>query len=58
MRTGRPGRNGCTTSSIGLVVAAVAESADLTLLHHDAGFEVIAARTALRTRWLAKPGTA
>ncbi|MEU5167693.1 hypothetical protein [Streptomyces mutomycini] len=40
------------------MVAAVAESADLTLLHHDAGFEVIAARTALRTRWLAKPGTA
>lgn len=43
---------------VDLVVAAVAELADLTLLHYDADFEVIAARTALRTRWLAKPGTA
>jgi predicted nucleic acid-binding protein len=34
-----------------LVVAATAELFDLTLLHHDRDFDVIAAVTGQPTRW-------
>lgn len=43
---------------VDLVVAAVAELSDLTLLHYDADFETIARHTHQRTRWLTEPGTA
>jgi predicted nucleic acid-binding protein len=43
---------------VDLVVAATAELSELTLLHYDRDFETIAKHSALRTKWLAEPGTA
>lgn len=41
-----------------LLVAATARHHGLAVLHYDEAFEVIAAHTDLRTRWLAEPGSA
>ncbi|MFE9995992.1 PIN domain nuclease [Streptomyces avermitilis] len=40
---------------VDLLVAATAELADLTLLHHDRDFETVARRTGQSTVWLAEP---
>jgi len=40
-----------------LLIAAAAESADVTLLHYDADFDVIAAITGQPTRWIAPRGS-
>ena len=40
-----------------LLIAAAAESADVTLLHYDADFDVIAAITGQSTRWIAPRGS-
>ncbi|MFJ9964151.1 PIN domain nuclease [Streptomyces avermitilis] len=40
---------------VDLLVAATAELAGLTLLHHDRDFETVARRTGQSTVWLAEP---
>lgn len=40
-----------------LIIAATAESAQLTVLHYDADFDLIADVTGQPTEWLAKRGT-
>lgn len=40
-----------------LIVAAIAESHDVTLLHYDRHYEVIARVTGQPTRWLARRGS-
>jgi len=40
-----------------LLIAAVAESASLTVLHYDADFDHIAAMTGQRTEWIAERGS-
>ena len=40
-----------------LVIAAQAELADLTVLHYDAGFELISSVTGQRTLWISPPGS-
>ncbi len=40
-----------------LLIAAVAVRNGLTVLHHDADYEVIASVTRLPTRWVAPRGT-
>ena len=40
-----------------LLIAAAAESADMTLLHYDADFDVIAGITGQPTRWIAPRGS-
>ena len=41
-----------------LVIAAAAEQLDLTVLHYDGDFDLIAAVTSQRTRWVVPPGQA
>ena len=45
-------------SLVDALVAAVAESRDLTVLHYDADFEAIADLTGQAHRWVVKRGTA
>ena len=40
-----------------LLIAAAAESADMTVLHYDADFETIAAVTGQPTHWVAPLGS-
>ena len=40
-----------------LLIAAAAESAEMTLLHYDADFDVIAEITGQPTRWIAPRGS-
>ena len=40
-----------------LLIAAAAESADMTLVHYDADFDVIAGITGQPTRWIAPRGS-
>ncbi|SRR6266508_4007013 len=40
-----------------LLVAAVAERADLVVLHYDADFEIVASVTGQRTEWIAPRGS-
>ena len=40
-----------------LLIAAAAEAAGLEVLHYDHDFDVIAAVTGQRTRWVVPPGT-
>jgi predicted nucleic acid-binding protein len=40
-----------------LIIAAVAETADLTVLHYDADFDHIAAVTGQRTEWIVPAGS-
>ena len=40
-----------------LLIAAVAEVHDVTLLHYDRHFDLIASATGQRTEWLARRGT-
>jgi hypothetical protein len=40
-----------------LLIAAIAETHDATLLHYDKHFETIAAVTGQPAQWLARPGT-
>jgi predicted nucleic acid-binding protein len=40
-----------------LIIAAQAELADLTLLHYDGDFDVIASVTGQPTRWISPPGS-
>ena len=40
-----------------LLVAAAAEERNLTVLHYDADFDLIASVTGQRCQWVAKPGT-
>ena len=45
-------------SLVDALVAAVAESRGLTVLHYDADYEVVAAFTGQRQRWIVDRGTA
>jgi len=45
-------------SLVDALVAALAESRDLTVLHYDADFELVAAVTGQRHRWIVDRGTA
>jgi predicted nucleic acid-binding protein len=40
-----------------LIIAAAAESADLTVLHYDWDFDYIASVTGQPTEWVALPGS-
>lgn len=40
-----------------LLIAATALQSDLTVLHYDRDFEVIAAHSTLRQQWVAPPGS-
>lgn len=40
-----------------LIIAAAAETADLTVLHYDSDFDHIASVTAQPTEWVAPPGS-
>ena len=42
---------------VDILIAAVAEIHDVTLLHYDGHFELIAAATGLEAEWLARRGT-
>jgi predicted nucleic acid-binding protein len=50
------GQHGGATP-VDLLIAAVAEVHDVTLLHYDRHFELIASATGQRTEWLARRGT-
>lgn len=39
-----------------LLIAAVAERAELVVLHHDRDFELIASVTGQRQEWVVRPG--
>lgn len=43
--------------SMDLIIAAAAETADLTILHYDSDFEHIAAITGQPTEWVSPPGS-
>jgi predicted nucleic acid-binding protein len=45
-------------SLVDALVAAVAEARGLTVLHHDADFELVAAVTGQHHRWIVERGTA
>lgn len=45
-------------SLVDALVAAIAEARDLTVLHYDDDFELVAAITGQRQRWIVPPGTA
>ena len=45
-------------SLVDALVAATAESRDLTVLHYDADFELVASLTGQRQRWIVERGTA
>ena len=45
-------------SLVDALVAAVAESRSLTVLHYDADFELVSRITGQPTRWIVDPGTA
>ncbi len=53
----RRGRHRALSLVDGLV-AAVAEARDLTVLHYDADFELVAAVTGQRQEWIVERGTA
>lgn len=45
-------------SLVDALVAAVAETRNLTILHYDADFELISSITGQPNQWIVKPGTA
>ena len=45
-------------SLVDALVAAIAEARDLTVLHYDADFDLVAAITGQPTEWIVKRGTA
>ena len=45
-------------SLVDALIAAVAETSQLTLLHYDADFELVSAITGQPTQWIVEPGTA
>lgn len=45
-------------SLVDALVASVAETRQLTLLHYDADFDLVAAITGQPTQWIVEPGTA
>jgi predicted nucleic acid-binding protein len=45
-------------SLVDALVAAIAESRQLIVLHYDTDFELVAAVTSQRQQWIVPPGTA